>query len=106
MGSFNRLRLRGKTAEMDLTEATYYVLSQLNQGVGTAEWRESVAEPEFRPFNLSVLRRSNVGVERTTNCSTEMECCGARQKRLPAYLSRFDRQCCAQIEAIGVKYAE
>jgi hypothetical protein len=68
---------------MDLTEATYYVLSQLNQGVGTAEGRKPVAEPEFRPFNLSVLRRSSVRVERTTNLCVEMECCGARQTALP-----------------------
>ncbi len=68
---------------MDLTEATYYVLSQLNQGVGTAERRKPVAEPEFRPFNLSVLRRSRVRVERTTDRSVEMECCCARQRPLP-----------------------
>jgi hypothetical protein len=67
---------------MDLTEATYYVLSQLNQGIGTAEWRKP--EPEFRPFNLSVLRRSSIRVERTTNLCVEMECCGARQRPLSA----------------------
>ncbi len=69
---------------MDLTEATYYVLSQLNQGVGTAERRKPVAEPEFRPFNLSVLGRSRVRVEHTTDRSVEMECCCARQRPLPA----------------------
>jgi len=84
MGSFNLLRLRGESRGMDLTEVTYYVLSQLNQGVGTVEWRKPVAEPEFRPLNLSVLRRSCVRVERTTNRSVEMECCGARQRPLVA----------------------
>jgi hypothetical protein len=69
---------------MNLTEATYYVLSQLNQGVGTVEERKPVAEPEFRPFNLSVVRRSSVRVERTTNLCVEEECCSARQRPLPA----------------------
>ena len=68
---------------MDLTEVTYYVLSQLNQGVGTDEGKP-VAEPEFMPFNLSVLRRSSVRVERTTNLCVGMECCGARQRPVPA----------------------
>ena len=84
MGSFNLLRIRGENRRMDLTEATHYVLSQLNQGVGTAEWRKPVTEPEFKPFNLSVLRRSRVRVERTTDRSVEMECCGARQRPLVA----------------------
>jgi hypothetical protein len=50
---------------MHLMEATYYVLSLLSQGFEAAEGRKPVAEPEFRPFNLSVLRRSSVRVERT-----------------------------------------
>ena len=84
MGRFNLLRLRGEKRGMNLTEATYYVLSRLNQGVGTAEGRKPVAEPEFRPFNLSVLQRFSVRVERTTSLCVEMECCGARQRPLPA----------------------
>ena len=84
MGSFNLLRIRGENRGMDLTEATYYVLSQLNQGVGTAERRKPVTEPEVRPLSLSVLRRSRVRVERTRNLCVGMECCGARQRPVHA----------------------
>lgn len=84
MGSFNLLRLRGENREMHLMEATYYILSLLSQGFGAAEGRKPVAEPEFRPFNLSVLRRSSVRVERPPTRSVGIECCGARQRPLPA----------------------
>jgi hypothetical protein len=69
---------------MHLIEATYYVLSLLSQGFEAAEGRKPVAEPEFRPFNLSVLRRPGVRVERTTTRSVGIECCGARQRPLHA----------------------
>jgi hypothetical protein len=48
---------------MQPMEATYYVLSLLNPGVETSGGGKPVAEPEFRPFNLSMLRRSRTRTE-------------------------------------------
>jgi hypothetical protein len=69
---------------MQPIEATYYVLSLLNPGVETSEGGKPVAEPEFRPFNLSMLQRSRTRTGRPTIRSQGTDCCGARQRLLPA----------------------
>jgi hypothetical protein len=68
---------------MQPMEATYYILSLLNPGVETSGGGKPVAEPEFRPFNLSMLQRSRTRTERPTVRSQGTDCCGARPRLLP-----------------------
>ena len=68
---------------MEPIDSTYYIVTLLKSGVQNCRKRRTVAEPEFRPFNLSALTRSSA-TRRPKDQIREAEHCRACRP-LPVY---------------------